>query len=99
MGMCRKGKGSKSKVVLSPRSKQEIFPCYNCNKKFTSGFMLKRHEDIHNGNFHCPEPGCESRFRNQTTLTKHQVSEHGLKLSRSQTRDSRLEKRTRRENN
>ena len=55
-------------IGVDPKSKPHI--CTVCNRAFTTGGHLQRHQRIHTGvkAFKCPFPGCETRTSRQDNL-------------------------------
>ena len=62
---------------LPPKQRREI-PCPRCNKKFASGYSLRRHVAVrHDGlRFRCYFAGCEATYRSCWSLRNHRRKIH-----------------------
>ena len=59
----------------------ERFQCETCGQKFLDKGVLKRHQDVHTGDFKCR--WCSKVFRSKTGLNVHQKSHPESKLGQS----------------
>lgn len=74
----RKDTNLHASQTVADASCPKEFQCDSCEKGFSRGSELRRHEQIHRpGEFYCPKPDCDKCFKRKDHMINHIKKIHG----------------------